>query len=59
MSEFTHEIVKDDIVSRELDLIKVKGKNKPVKIFEVLDITEAGKKKIDAYLAELEKEEKS
>ena len=33
MSEFTHEIVKDDVVSRELDSIRVKGKNEPVKIF--------------------------
>lgn len=35
ISEFTYEIVKDHVIARELDLIRVKGKNKPVKIFEL------------------------
>jgi adenylate cyclase len=34
----TYEHVKDNVVVRELDLIRVKGKNKPVKIYELLDI---------------------
>jgi adenylate cyclase len=37
ISEFTYESVKDRFVCRELDNIRVKGKLKPVKIFEVMD----------------------
>ncbi len=40
ISEFTYEHVKDDIIARELDLIRVKGKALPVKIFELLDVKE-------------------
>ena len=36
VSEFTWEAVKDHMVGRELDLIRVKGKNEPVRIFEIL-----------------------
>ncbi len=38
ISEYTYEYVKDKIIARELDLIKVKGKNEPVRIYELLDI---------------------
>ena len=38
ISEFTYELVKDHVIVRELDLIKVKGKTKPVKIYELVDI---------------------
>jgi adenylate cyclase len=38
MSEYTYSHVKDQVVARELDLIKVKGKEKPVKIYELLDM---------------------
>ncbi len=38
MSEFTYAQVKDRVVSRELDNIRVKGKNKPVLIYELVDI---------------------
>jgi adenylate cyclase len=38
MSEFTYAHVKDRVVSRELDNIRVKGKNKPVQIYELIDI---------------------
>jgi adenylate cyclase len=34
----THEIVKDLVTVRELDNIRVKGKTKPVKIFELLEV---------------------
>jgi adenylate cyclase len=37
ISEFTYEQVKDRFVCRELDNIRVKGKQKPVKIFQVMD----------------------
>ncbi len=36
ISEFTYKAVKDDLETRELDMIRVVGKNEPVRIFEVL-----------------------
>ncbi len=36
VSENTHQVVSDHVVSRELDLIRVKGKKQPVKIYELL-----------------------
>ena len=38
ISEFTYEHVRQDVVVRELDLIRVKGKELPVKIYELVDI---------------------
>ncbi|MCL2792650.1 MAG: adenylate/guanylate cyclase domain-containing protein [Spirochaetaceae bacterium] len=38
ISEYTYAMVKDDVVARELDNIRVKGKNKPVLIYELLDV---------------------
>ena len=38
ISEFTHALVKDEVIVRELDNIRVKGKNKPVLIYELLDV---------------------
>lgn len=38
ISEFTYPLVKDKVIVRELDNIRVKGKNKPVLIYELLDI---------------------
>ncbi|MCB0833329.1 MAG: adenylate/guanylate cyclase domain-containing protein [Bacteroidetes bacterium] len=54
ISEWTQEIVKDDIITRELDLIRVKGKNKPVKVFEVVARASTGvsstmKKVLESY----------
>jgi adenylate cyclase len=40
MSESTYSQVKDKVVARELDNIRVKGKNKPVLIYELLDVPE-------------------
>ena len=37
ISEFTYGLVKDQVVARELDNIRVKGKNKPVLIYELID----------------------
>ena len=37
ISEHTYGLVKDRIVARELDNIRVKGKNKPVLIYELVD----------------------
>lgn len=42
ISEFTHQTVKDRFVCRELDTIRVKGKQRPVKIYELLDLREQG-----------------
>jgi adenylate cyclase len=36
LSEFTYNVVQDSMSCRELDWVRVKGKNKPVKIFELL-----------------------
>jgi adenylate cyclase len=37
ISEFTYEHVKNSFVCRELDTIQVKGKKKPVRIYEIMD----------------------
>ncbi len=39
-SEFTYELVKDKIACRILDVVRVKGKKKPVAIYEVLGFTD-------------------
>jgi adenylate cyclase len=36
LSEFTHEIVKDDFTCRQIDAVRVKGKKLPVRIFELI-----------------------
>ncbi|MEL6761506.1 MAG: hypothetical protein AAFP04_14055 [Myxococcota bacterium] len=36
ISEFTYEAAKANIHARELDLVRVKGKNEPVRIYELL-----------------------
>ena len=36
ISEFTYEQVKDDFHTRPLDLIRVKGKNKPIAVYELI-----------------------
>ena len=38
ISEFTYAQVRDRVVARELDNIRVKGKNKPVLIYELVDV---------------------
>ncbi|RME91722.1 MAG: CHASE2 domain-containing protein [Candidatus Hydrogenedentota bacterium] len=38
ISEYTYERVKDKVYARELDLIRVKGKHEPVRIYELLDV---------------------
>ncbi|MCU0823386.1 MAG: adenylate/guanylate cyclase domain-containing protein [Leptospira sp.] len=39
ISEYTYEKVKDRVVARELDLVRVKGKTQPVRIYELIGIT--------------------
>ncbi|HOK01113.1 MAG TPA: adenylate/guanylate cyclase domain-containing protein [Spirochaetota bacterium] len=38
ISEFTYQYVEDKIIAREIDLIRVKGKALPVKIYELIDM---------------------
>ncbi len=38
ISEYTYEHVKDSIIARELDLVRVKGKELPVRIYELIDM---------------------
>jgi adenylate cyclase len=40
LGEYTCGLVKDRVVVRELDNIRVKGKNKPVLIYELIDVPE-------------------
>jgi len=40
ISEYTYEHVRDSVIVRELDLIRVKGKEHPVKIYELLSVIE-------------------
>ena len=41
ISEFTYDHIKGDFYTRELDLIRVKGKEKPIKVFELIASKEA------------------
>ena len=42
ISEFTFEKVKDKVIARQLDVIRVKGKNEPVCIYELLGVVNTG-----------------
>lgn len=54
ISEYTYERVKDKILARELDLIRVKGKKIPVKIYEVIGFLDEYKIIMDAAGIKLE-----
>jgi adenylate cyclase len=60
ISEFTYEMVKDKVFARELDLIIVKGKSNPVKIYEVIssrqnEVDEKTKEVVNYYCMGLER----
>jgi len=38
ISEYTYEQVKEHVIAREIDLIRVKGKEMPVKVYELIDM---------------------
>jgi adenylate cyclase len=38
ISELTYEDVKDKVIARELDVVRVKGKQKPTVIYELIDV---------------------
>ncbi len=40
ISEYTYGLVRDKVIARELDNIRVKGKNKPVLIYELIDVVD-------------------
>lgn len=40
ISEYTYGLVRDQVVAREMDNIRVKGKNKPVGIYELIDVVD-------------------
>jgi adenylate cyclase len=42
ISESTYAQVKEHVIARELDIIRVKGKNKSVLIYELLDVKDQG-----------------
>jgi adenylate cyclase len=50
ISEYTLISLKKNYIIREIDLVRVKGKNKPVKIYEVIDF---GKKDFSDYMKAL------
>jgi adenylate cyclase len=47
LSQYTYQKIRDNFVSRELDLIRVKGKTTPVKIYELLGSAEERPKFLD------------
>lgn len=57
ISERTHELAKDHIAARELDMIRVVGKENPVKVFELIDrkgeVQEAKREVLELYEAGL------
>jgi len=55
ISEFTYSEVKEDIVVRELDLIRVKGKLEPVQIFELVALKPTAQEKLDKYTESIKK----
>ncbi len=60
LSEYTYGLVKEKIFARELDLIVVKGKTRPVKIYELMSdmtdgIQETRKNVVELYCAGLAK----
>ncbi len=57
ISEYTYERVKDRFLCRQLDVIRVKGKTVPVKIYELIDFIEkfeVAAKKLGISLEELQ-----
>lgn len=53
ISENTYEAVKDEMLCREVDLIRVKGKEKPVRIYELIGEKGKTKQNFSAFAAAL------
>lgn len=54
ISEFVYEKIKNKSTCREIDLVKVKGKEKPIKIYELISMKKPTKKQRD-FIYEFEK----
>ena len=58
ISETTYDVVKDDVEARELDLLQVKGKNVPIKVYELVgkkgSLTDSQKQAFDLFMEALE-----
>ena len=54
ISENTYNKVKDEFLVRTLDFVKVKGKNKPVMIFELLDFSSNNDENIKKFIKDYE-----
>ncbi|MCX6171070.1 MAG: adenylate/guanylate cyclase domain-containing protein [Ignavibacteriales bacterium] len=52
IGESTHEKCKDKILSRQLDVIRVKGKSKPTKVYELISVV--GDKKAETAIEEMD-----
>lgn len=52
ISDATYDSCKDKILARELDVIRVKGKNKPTKVYELISI--AGDKKAEEAVEKMD-----
>jgi adenylate cyclase len=52
ISDATYDCCKDKILARELDVIRVKGKNKPTKVYELISI--AGDKKAEEAVEKMD-----
>ena len=52
ISEYTYGLVSDRVIVRELDNIRVKGKAKPVVIYELIDIVDGNLEPTEEEMAE-------
>jgi len=52
LSEFTYEYIKNDFITREIDVIKVKGKNKPVRVYELIDFIQEMTPEMETFIKE-------
>ncbi len=53
IGEATYQMAKDDIIVRPLDLLRVKGKNEPVKVYELLATKETGLNEVQQRIVDL------
>jgi adenylate cyclase len=55
ISETTHEHVHNGFHCRELDVVRVKGKQKPIKIYELINDKDSAPKETEKYLSDWDK----
>jgi len=54
VSESTHDLVEEEFIFRELDLLRVKGKTMPVKIYELVDSVDSARDKDYSWIPQYE-----